>query len=233
MQVTLNFFMKNCIAFAALYFAFSLLACQDSKDDFKVVTEDHMIHKSVGREIPFETGMRWIETYNKKNGIQGRLINLGYYVSAENLEAALGSVTDLTGVAFHYGLDSWGVRHIVVIPIGASLSVWANTPGRVFVDANTNTVISQSTAAQWATSYKNAHPTEVWFHYFGKNIFDEIVMIPNFSELDIQPALSDLDLSPQMLLIIWNVPSLFGRTMEGDGGTVYDASNPCPPCPVQ
>lgn len=225
--------MKNCIAFIALYFAFSLLACQDSKEDFKAVTEDHLIHKSVGRQIPFETGMRWIETYNKKNGIESRLINLGYYISAENLEALLGSVEDITGVAFHYGLDSWGVRHIMVIPIDASLSVWTSIPGRVIVDANTNDVLSQSTAEQWAANYRSAHANEVWFHYFGKNIFDEIVMIPNFSEMDIQPALSDLDLSPQMLLIIWNLPGLFGRTMGGDGGTVYDASNPCPPCPVE
>jgi hypothetical protein len=226
--------MKSLILFIGLYFALSLLSCQDSREDIKIPASDHLAYKSVGQEIPFETGMRWIDLYKEKNNDQGRLISLGYEVSDNNLEALLHSVPDLNGVAFHYGLDASGRRHIMVIPIDGSLLVWASIPGRIILDANSNTVISQSTAQAWALNYQAAHPQEIWFHFFGANIFDEIVQIPYFDSIDIQPALSDLNLSPQLLLIIWSDPLdlLLGRGKESFNGKVYDASNPCPPCAV-
>jgi hypothetical protein len=228
--------MKSLIVFISLYFVLSLLSCQDTRDDFKIPPADLLAYKSVGQEIPFETGMRWIDLYNEKEKSNGRdklLGLLGYEVSDDNMEDLLESVPDLVGVAFHYGLDSWGTRHIMVIPIDGSLLVWASIPGRIIIDANNNTVITQSTAQAWALNYQAAHPQEVWFHYFGADIFEEMVQIPYFHSVDIQPALSDLNLSPQMLLIIWNNPLdlLFGRTQDADC-TIYDASNPCPPCGV-
>jgi hypothetical protein len=227
--------MKSIIVFIGLYLTLSLLSCQDNREEFKKVpSSDYLVYKNVGHEIPFETGMRWIDVYKEKKKAEGtRLIDLGYGISDDNLQDLLQSVPNLTGVAFHYGLDDDGRKHIMVLPVDGSLLVWASVPGRIIVDANTDTVIPQSTAQAWATNYQTAHPHDIWFHYFGSNVFDEIVAIPYFSTIDIQPALSDLDLSPQLLLIIWNNPLdlLFGRTNDDDG-TVYDASNPCPPCAV-
>jgi hypothetical protein len=229
-------YMKSSIVFTSLCFVLSLLSCQDTREDLKIPSSELLAYKGVGHEIPSETGMRWIELYHEKEKSNGRsnlLGLLGYEVSAGNMEALLQSIPDVIGVAFHYGLDQWGNRHIMVIPIDGSLLVWASIPGRIILDANNNTIISQSTAQAWALDYQAAHPDEVWFHFFGSNIFDDMVQLPYFHSIDIQPALSDLNLSPQMLLIIWNNPLdlLFGRT-KGSNCTVYDASNACPPCGV-
>jgi hypothetical protein len=116
--------------------------------------------------------------------------------------------------------------------VDGSLSLWSAIPGRIFVDANTGMKISQDLAREWTQNYQNAHPGKIWFHFFGQNIFNEMMAIPFFSTLDIQPALNDLDLSHQLLLIIWNTTILGGRTTR-EGTIVYDASNPCPPCPIE
>jgi len=231
--------MKSTIFSIALYLAVSLLACQDSRDEhLKNTAPDHAAYKAIGEQIPLETGMRWIETY--KNSQQGRQKLLGglldlnnYEISDTQMNAVLQSITGLTGVAFHYGLDEDGDKHIMIIPVDASLRLWEFVqPGRIIVDANTDTQISLSTAQTWAQNYQNAHPTGTWFHFFGSDIFDEIVLIPFFTSLNIQPALNDL-LLPQMLLIIWdpNLPFLGGKA-KSDRTLVYDASNNCPPCAV-
>jgi hypothetical protein len=51
--------------------------------------------------------------------------------------------------------------------------------------------------------------------------------------MEIIPATNDLDLTPQLLLVIED-PNLSngGRTFS-ETTTVYDASYPCPRCPVQ
>lgn len=225
--------MKSFKFFILLYAGLTLLSCQDTSDHVKN-TADPTALKNVGKEIPFETGMRWMDLYQTKNNSEGRLLLPSYDISATQLQTALNSVSNLTGVAFQYGYDDLGVKHIVVIPIDASLNRWATIPGRVLIDTNTGDEISQVTAQIWAQRYENANPGAVWFHYFGRNIFDDIQSISYFNDIDIEPALSDLDLSPQLLLIIWDESSLIGgREKGGDGGKVYDASNPCPPCEVQ
>jgi hypothetical protein len=231
--------MKSTIFSITLYFAVSLLACQDSRDEhLKNTVPDHTAYKAIGEQIPLETGMRWIDIYKTskqgRSNLLGGLIDLNdYEISDTQMQAVLQSVTDLTGVAFHYGLDEDGEKHIMVIPVDASLRLWEFVqPSRIIVDSNTDTQISLSTAQTWAQNYQNAYPTRIWFHFFGADIFDEILAIPFFSSLDIQPALNDIFL-PQMLLIIWDpdLPFLGGRT-KSNRTVVYDASNNCPPCAV-
>jgi hypothetical protein len=226
--------MKKFCAVLCLYVGMSLLACQDTRDDLKSSPPDITYYKSVGEQIPFETGMAWMEFYKKKNGQQaGRLGLFTYQVPDEQLQAMLQSVSGLTGVAFHYGLDGLGGTHVIVIPVDESLSLWSAIPGRIYVDANTGNEIPQSVASLWAENYKDEHPNGIWFHYFGANIFDEILAIPYFNTLDIEPAINILNLTPQLLLIVWNEElSLLGRTAD-QGATVYDASSGCPPCDVQ
>jgi len=79
-----------------------------------------------------------------------------------------------------------------------------------------------------------AYPDEVWFHFFGKDIFDEIAAIPYFTTLNIEPAINDQNSTPQLLLIIANEQTnTGGRTNSYDEAMVYDASSPCPPCAVE
>lgn len=225
--------MKRSTILMTMGFTLSLLACQETKEDLKNPVSEKDIYKTIGEEIPYETGVKWIEFYKEKNNSQGReKILFDYMVSDSQMEALLHSVTDLVGVAFHYGIDSLGEKHILLIPVGDSLSLWSSIPGRVFVDANTGTEISQDVAYAWAQSYKDAHPASIWFHFFGKNIFDEMAVLPYFNSIDIEPAINILNLKPQLLLIIWNDLLISNGRTTDDPATVYDASNACPPCAV-
>lgn len=225
--------MKNFLIALAGCLLLSLLGCQDTKDA-KETPFDNEFYKNVGKEIPFEVGMRWLDEYRKQHNIQGRADAL-YSVSALQLNLLLLSEPTLTGVVFHYGLDENGVKHIIVIPIGASMTMWSSSLTRVIVDANTGNPISQEVAQTWTANYVNANPNEIRYHFFGKNIFDQITALLFFKELDIEPAINDLDQSEQMLLIVWKtvLGDVLGRT-KSQQGVVYDASNPCPPtCAVQ
>lgn len=233
--------MKNFVVFTALYLTLSLLSCEDSSNELKNPPSDNLVYKNVGQEIPFETGMRWIEIYKQNNSKEGRVIGsnsllglgLPNSLTDDNLEDLMECIPDIVGFAFHYATDGFGVTHILVIPIDESLSVWENEPGRIIIDARTNTTISQATAQTWAQTYKTAHPTDVWFHYFGINIFNEISGLFLFNEIEIQPALNEL-LAPQMLLLVWVNPlGLLGGRTKDASCHVYDASNPCPPCGVE
>lgn len=226
--------MKSSIVFFALYFALSLLACQDTKENFTNTSDEISSFKKVGEQIPFETGMRWMDVYKSKTRAEGRLLFSDYSISASKLDELVQSVSGFTGVAFHYGIDDNGATHILIIPIDESLSLWSSIPGRIFVDANSGNEITQSVASAWADNFKQAHPSDIWFHFFGQEIFEEMNTIPYFNTLDIQPGLNDV-LLPQLLLVIWpEVVSILGRqAREDQNGVVYDASYPCPPCAIQ
>lgn len=216
-----------------MFFALSLLSCQDSKNDLTQASHEISAFKKVGEQIPYETGMRWIDVYKNTSNAEGRLLFPDYSITATRLQQLMQSVSELTGVAFHYGLDENGSQHILIIPVDESLSLWSAIPGRIYVDANTGNEITQDVASAWADNYKAEHSGDIWFHFFGQDIFEEMNTIPYFASLDIQPALNDL-LSPQLLLIIWpdGILPIFGRTAKEDP-LVYDASNPCPPCAIQ
>ena len=225
--------MKHTNLTSALFLAFALLGCQDTQDVPAPVSEkDH--YKLIGEEIPFETAMAWLDFHEKSRVAQGRTEEAtDFSVSKEKMQVVIGSTADLTGVAFHYGIDSLGVKHIFLIPVDASLSVWSTSAGRIIIDANTGNEIDESTASAWADNYKAAHPDELWFHFFGKNIFDDMLALPAFANMDIEPATNDVELTPELLLIIWEDEALAsgGRT-ELLFATVYNASNACPPCAV-
>jgi len=230
--------MKHVLVVTAMYFVLTLLSCQETKEDLKSQLSERIHYKSIGMEIPFETGMEWIEYYKaesrKDNSDQGRLgLFTPYSIPDSQIQSAMESVGDLTGIAFHYGLDDLGRQHILAIPVDETLSLWSPIPGRIFIDANTGEEISQGEAYQWAQRYKSAHPNDIWFHFFGQNIFEEICALPFFNSIEIEPAINILDLTPQLLLIIWNDDLLsLGRTHHPPA-LVYDASNACPPCAVQ
>jgi hypothetical protein len=225
--------MKTLSAFTVLYLAISLLACQDTKETPKAIPQNVSFFKNIGKEIPVETGLRWMAAYNQKNNIQGREDVTPYVITASELQAGLQALPNLTGIAFHHAIDNFGVHHFIAIPIDESLSVWSFVPGRTYIDANTNSEISALTARLWALNYELTHPGEIWFHYFGRTIFDEIEAIPFFTTLEIEPAINDQNQTPQLLLIIQNEETSSSGRTEGGDTRVYDASSPCPPCAVQ
>lgn len=231
--------MKNLVCFSIVFLALSLLACQDAKDDVRKNISDLAHYRNIGKQIPNEQGQRWLELYRSKNNIvsNGRIDLLGYSLSKENLAVMSSSVDGFTGVAFHHATDYFGQHHFLAIPIGESLGVWDASPGKVIIDTNTDTQISGSTARLWAANYEASHPGDYWFHYFGRNVFDQMNLLTFFDAMQIEPALSDLDLTPQLLLIVSDLDLdilglSLGRTNNNET-VVYDASSPCPPCGVE
>jgi hypothetical protein len=224
--------MRKFTGFALLAFGLSILSCQDTREDAQ--TQQSLIeqYKNVGHQIPLQVGIRWMDTYNVKSSSGGRIAGT-YSIDKDILETSRGSVPNFIGVAFHYGIDGAGVKHIIAIPVNESMSLWNPISGRIYVDANENAPVTQDVAYTWAQAYKAQNPNAIWFHYFGKNVFDEMTGISYFQNMEIIPATNDLDLTPQLLLVIED-PNLSngGRTFS-ETTTVYDASYPCPRCPVQ
>ena len=224
--------MKRFIIVSALCVTFAFLGCQETKEDERIPISEKDLYKKIGEEIPFETGMEWIALYQGKNNAQGRSeSDSSYNVPSAEMNQLLQSVSDLTGVAFHYGIDEQGTNHIIVIPVDGSLDVWSSAGNKFIVDANTGTTISEELALSWANNFKEANPASIWFHFFGKDIFDEMRALPYYHNITIERAISSLDLTPQLLLVVWNEEqvSSSGRT-QLVFGSVYDASNACPPC---
>lgn len=221
--------MKFPIIVFAIFTAVLFVGCQETKEDIKKPVSEKDIYKTIGEEIPFETGMEWIALHKKRSGL-GRTESSGTFsISSEQMNASLQSIADLTGVAFHYATDEAGTTHILAIPVDGSLEVWSND-NKIIIDANTGNQISKTTALSWSQTFKALNPDGIWFHFFGKNIFDEMRALPYFDSVSIEPATSTLDLSPQLLLVILNQDMIsIGRTQATEG-TVYDASNACPPC---
>jgi len=234
--------MKKLLFFAIAYLGILLLACQDGADENLFSDRDLAHYRNIGKKIPTETGIRWIEAYRSRESDAGR-VNLltDYSVSKSKLQQLINSVDGITGIAFHHGLDAWGQHHFVLIPVDESLSLWADASEKLYIDANTNNFIPAQTAQAWTTNYEVANPGEIWFHFFGSNIFDEIFAISFLEEVLIEPALHDLNLAPQLLLIVLDddlLGGLLGDILGGrtqgdeDGCAVFDASSPCPPCAV-
>jgi hypothetical protein len=212
--------------------AVSVLGCQDTREETGS-TPEIAYQKSIGMQIPVETGLRWMDTYNEVRVKDGRVSTSSYSISASQLQALRSSVLIFVGLAFHHAIDDAGEHHFVVVPVDLTLSLWSSLFPHVYIDANTNTQISRSTALAWVDNYTEAHPNDIWFHFFGSDIFDEIEDIPFFTTMQIEPAINDLDLTPQLLLIIEDEGAVEpgGRTAQSTM-VVYDASSACPPCQV-
>jgi hypothetical protein len=226
--------MKKFFVALSLFFGVGFLSCEDTTSQKEQIPESTLAHyRTIGSRISFETGMRWIDIYNENSSSSRNQLFGHYEISSDKALELITSVDGLVGVAFHYGKDALGQKHVIVIPVDNTMKLWTSIPGRIYVDANSGNTISQSTANAWAQNYKNQNPSAVWFHFFGESVFGEITALPYFDSIDIQPALNEL-LLPQMLLVIWNESLSSGRTASDDEwGAVYDASNPCPPCAVE
>lgn len=225
--------MNRFVVVCAVCITSLLAGCQEAKDLNNPISEKD-VYKKIGEEIPFETGMEWIAYHRARNRDDARTESVSpYYVPATQMNLLLGSVADLVGVAFHYAIDETGVTHILVIPVDMSLGVWSLVAGKIIIDANTGSAITPATASLWAGNYKAIKPESVWFHFFGKDIFDEMRALPYYNGVDIEPATNSTDLTPEMLLVIWNEQATSTGRTQASNATVYDASNACPPCAAE
>lgn len=219
--------MKKLLYFSVAMFAISLLACQDGKDEAKNIA-DLSFYRSIGKQIPTQTGYRWMDVYRTKLKLAGREKPSGYALSKQNLADASVSVENLVGIVFQHATDETGAHHFLIIPIDETLQIWTQT--KSIIDANTDSVVSYSDAREWAKNYQAANPDVIWYHFFGKHVFDEMNAIPFFEYIQIEPAISDVNFTPQVLLIVndLSVDVSSGRS-EGEEAVVYDASTYCPP----
>lgn len=225
--------MNRHIAYLVTSVAFLLATCQDTKEDLTSPISAKDTYKTVGEAIPFETGMEWIAYYRDQQTAQGRTeLFTNYGISDTKMAEVVASTQNIVGVSFHYGIDELGKKHIIVIPVDEALRLWTSIPGRIYVDANTGDNISQGVAATWAQNFKDQYPSDVWFHFFGIDIINDMCALPFFDRVDIEQGINILGLTPELLLVVYNDPLDFGRTQDGPG-MVYDASNACPPCHVQ
>jgi hypothetical protein len=209
------------------YFGFILIvsifiSCQDNR----VNSLSNSVDKNVGREIPVDVATRWKEFYRQRNST-GRESSVVYSVTSSSLKTALMPENKI-GVAFHHSIDDSNVHHILLITVvKAAAGLW-DSP--FIIDANTNTLIDNGTAKAWAERYQNSNPGQIWYHFFGLNIFNEIISNEYFNYFNIEPALNDNG-DPQLLLWVWNNKSAAGGRVNGyESPVVYDFSSPCPPC---
>ncbi len=217
--------MKKTITNPFVILLFMLcVSCQSEMHDSQKGAADLVFNAGVGEPIPVSTAARWIENYNKE--VAGARDAQIYTVTQSTLQAMMGSTSGLVGFAFHHALDNAGMHHILIIPIDNTIALWGSQSQRVLVDANTDTEVDLNTAQRWADNYTTAYPGAIRYHFFGADIFHEIVENPEFR---IEEALSDEQV-PQLLLVVQKSveSSNSGRTELEE--QVYDASFRCPAC---
>lgn len=218
--------MKKIITnpFAILLFVLCV-SCQNEMQESKKNSDDLIFNSGVGEPIPVGTAERWIENYNKVfAGARGEQT---YTVTQSRLEAMMRSTSGLIGFTFHHALDNSGEHHILIIPIDNTLGLWGSQSQRVLVDANTDAEVDINTAHRWVDSYTTAYPDAIRYHFFGSDIFQEIVQSPEFQ---IEEAINDEEV-PQILLVVRSSAESSGRINSTD--QVYDLSVKCPSNCVQ
>lgn len=198
-----------------------LTGCSDTRVNSPAPTEKKL-SKSVGEQISLAVAERWMEIYNQSNA-GAKSEDISYSITPDHLRAVASDATE-AGIAFHHAIDDVGHHHILIIPVKDG-TLLKDSP--VLIDANTDAVISASIAKAWTENYEKAYPEQGWYHFFGYDVFDEIIQ-SSFSRIDIEPAIND-EGKPQLLLVVWPQTTPNGKT-EAATPLVYDASNLCPPC---
>ena len=221
--------MKNI---GTLLSAFALIlfgCCQEPDTNFKTKQQNTVLNEDIGEQIPLAVAERWISSYNKRTDIQaGRTKEVQYKLSSANLNTILSSFPQL-GLAFHHAIDEYGKYHILVIAIDKSQKrLWSDQNDRICIDANSNSLVTEDTANSWAQNYKKKNPDGIWYHFFGRHVFNEIKTIPWFKEINIRHAINDSDV-PQLLLVISD-NSASARIKDEESIIVYDRGGTCPPC---
>jgi hypothetical protein len=222
--------MKNLII--TMISVLMLSGCSQEVNENTLTERQNKIDRTTGEQIPLQVADRWIQAYNSQYENSGRVANTNHYaISAAEIQSLANP--NLFGIAFHHALDNNGIHHILAIGIDETKHLWSTVNNRPCIDANNNTLIERSIAKEWTENYKASHPSEVWYHFFGQDTFNEMKNIAFFKEVEIVPALNDEQV-PQLLLVIEDLDSReSSRMMDTDNPEsiiVYDKGGVCPPC---
>lgn len=212
---------------ALLIVMFLVLNCQNADDKYLNETSlgQSSLKRDVGKQIPFEQAQGWLKNLQGKTSSNGWEKNdPSFSLDPTKFKQLLTSLPGIVGLVFHYGIDENDVRHVIVIPIDETLSLFSSP--KTIVDANSNTVVQQSVAREWIENYRKKYPDQIRSHFFGVNILNEINSMAGFSNMEMKRALSGEGI-PQLLLFVWREGTGGGRIKSDP--LVYDYGDPCPP----
>lgn len=199
-----------------------VMGCKDAQES----QEDKKFDKSVGAPISMETATRWTNLFERRPDALSRLHTCT--VSHDFVERFVAD-ENLHGIAFHYAIDDAGDIRLLVAPVGDKSILWNS---ELIVDASTNQAVAAPTALEWAKRYQEQHPEGLWYHFFGIEIFHDMIKNRTFDAINVKPALNDAG-APQLLLFLvtQSTAAENGKSQDLFDTAVYDASNACPPCP--
>ncbi len=173
-----------------------ILSCQQPSDEANQPAASSIFTKDVGDQIPASLGLRWIAEHQRQ--LTGARDAQVYKVTQANLEAMMQSTSNLVGFTFHHALDDAGKHHVIIIPMDDLLHIWTSPSQRIVIDANTDTEVSMTTAREWIENYRKARPQAIRYHFFGADVFQEIVQREGF---EIREAINDQQI-PQLLVVV-------------------------------
>jgi hypothetical protein len=209
--------MKKLILFIILVCMFG--ACHDSN---QASTNGARSLREIGSAITKEEAERWTNKYKSSGSRQQSSTT----ISKASLQEVVNTLPEYDGVYFHHALEG-NKHHVIVMPYKDGQSLWTTT---IAVDANSDSKIEVATASLWAERYVDENPEGPWSHFFGRNIFDQILANEGFDAIEIAPAVNDAGLPQLLLYVTYESGSTNGR-LKGQTD-VYDHSFQCPPnCP--
>jgi hypothetical protein len=200
-----------------LIFIVIQFACQESND----TSSKQSNLRSIGDAIPVDMAERWVEHYARKGG-NARIE--GQRLTRATLQELLANAGDYDGLVFHYGVNNNNQYDVFVIPYAEDNELWSF---EYAADASVDNVIGIAAAKDECDRYAALHSTSTLYHFFGRDIFDELLSNSTFSRVDIVPGIAD-DGRAQLLLYTWAANATNGKAKE-DLLVVYDQSSNCPP----
>jgi hypothetical protein len=88
--------------------------------------------------------------------------------------------------------------------------------------------VDVETARAWVARHAEVSPDQVRYHFYGREMFDEIMADPSFAQLDVTPALDDEGRAQLVLMARSGDGDASARPRSGEP-TPYDTGLACPP----
>jgi hypothetical protein len=208
------------LAFPALLLLF-FSQCEERNESIRNVPNDKIFTKDVGGRVSDEVAARWVDRKRHSSGREGN-----FSVTADNVVALLEKTEDKIGVVIHHAVDDTGQHHLFIAPVKADLKSWSNSE---VLDAASNEFTDSELAYAWVTDYKNQYPDGPWSHYYGIDMFNDIISTEGFNKIDLKFGQDDNGHLP-ILLYVSTHETINGKSQSQS--TVYDNGAICPSaCP--
>jgi hypothetical protein len=200
-----------------------LVACQDVEG----TTEPHVFHEGIGERIPDDVAQRWLAQHRSSPSRDLEDV-VAQRVSARQLASLASAMPEHVGMALHHAVDDEGARHVLLTAVGEDVDAWESP---VVIDASIDAIVDVETARAWVARHAEGSPDHVRYHFYGREMFDEIMAGPSFVQLDVTPALDDESRAQLVLMARGGDGDASARPRSGDP-TPYDNGLLCPPtCP--